>query len=112
MGNMPRTKSTSSGSDSTCPHCSSTVDETSISNGCNNCGCWVHHTCTKIPTEALTYMSSEGVLWFCNDYTKAVKKLVRLNTTTEMEFKEDIYKSLTHSTKVNSLYNSSKTETA
>ena len=33
-------------------------------------------------------MSTEGFLWFCNDCTKALKKLVRLNTTTEMEFKE------------------------
>ena len=94
MGNMTRTKSTSSGSDLTCPHCSSTVDETTNSIGCDKCGCWVHHTCTKIPTEALTYMSTEGVFWFCNDCTKAVKKLVRLKTTTEMEFKEDINNSL------------------
>ena len=76
MGNMTRTKSTSSGSDLTCPHCSPTVDETTNSIGCDKCGCWVHHTCTKIPTEALTYMSTEGVFWFCNDCTKAVKKLV------------------------------------
>ena len=54
----------------------------------------VHHTCTKIPTEALTYMFTEGVFWFCNECTKAVKKLVRLKTTTEMEFKENINNSL------------------
>ena len=94
MRNMTRTKSTSSGSGLTCPHCSSTVDETTNSVGCDKCGCWVHHTCTKILTEALIYMSTEGVFWFCNECTKAVKKLVRLKTTTEMEFKENINNSL------------------
>ena len=85
MQNMTRTKSTRSGSDLTCPHCSSTVDETENSIGCDKSGCWVHHTCTKIPTEALTYMSTVGVFWFCNEYTKALK-LVRLKTSTEVEF--------------------------
>ena len=94
MRNMTRTKSTSSGSDLTCPHCSSTVDETTNSIGCNKNGCWVHHTCKKIPYEALTYMSTDGVVWFCNECTKSVKKLVRLETTTEMEFKENINNSL------------------
>ena len=47
-------KSTSSGSDLTCPHCSSPVDETKNSIGCDKCGCWVHNTCKEIPTEALT----------------------------------------------------------
>ena len=94
MRNMTRTKSTSSGSDLTCPHCSSRVDETTNSIECDKWDCWVHHTCTKIPTEALTYMSTEGVFWFCNECTKSVKKLVRLKTTTVMEFKENMNNSL------------------
>ena len=94
MRNMTTKKLTSSGSDLTCQHCWSTVDETKNSIGCDQCGCWVHHTCTKIPTEALPYMSTEGVFWFCNECTQAVKKLVRLKTTREMEFKENINNSL------------------
>ena len=39
-------------------------------------------------------MSTEGVFWFCNECTKSLKKLVRLKTTTEMEFKEDINNSI------------------
>ena len=54
MRKMTRRKSTSSGSDLTCPQCSSTVDEIKISIECDKCGCWVHHTCTKFSTEALT----------------------------------------------------------
>ena len=51
-----------------CPHCSSTVNETTISVDCENVGCWVHHICTKFSFEALTLMSSESVLWILHQF--------------------------------------------
>ena len=85
-----RTMSASSGSDLTCPRCSSTVDETTNSIGYDKSACWLLHTCTKIPTEALTYKCNEGLFCFCRDCTKTLRKLERLKATGEMDFTEDI----------------------
>ena len=43
-------------------------------------------------------MSTKGIFWFRDYRAKTEKKLVRLKTTTELEFKEDINNSLQETT--------------
>ena len=86
---MVNTRSEST-SDGMCPRCSIAVDETTDSILCKRCGCSVHQTCTRLPKEALAYMESEGVFWFCQECSKTMKKILKTKVTNEMEFKQDI----------------------
>ena len=90
MVTMMNTRFGSVSSHSMCPQCSNSVDEQGESIHCDRCGSWVHQTCTKIPIEALAYMESEGVFWFCQDCSKTMKKILKTKVTTEMEFKQEI----------------------
>ena len=91
---VTRTRVGSSG-DTSCPHCSHIVPETDDSIKCDKCGCWAHLSCTKVPKEALTFMETEGVFWFCNECTKSVKKIVKMKSYTDTEFRDEVSRSLT-----------------
>ena len=88
----PTTTRVGSSGNSSCPHCSQTIAEANISIKCDKCGYWVHLKCTIIP---LKPWQTEGVFWFCNECTKSVRKIVKMKSYTDTEFREEVSRSLT-----------------
>ena len=73
---------------STCPHCSQTVAEADVSIKCDKCGCWAHIQLYQNPPKALTYKTTDGVFWFCNECTKSVRKIAKMKSYTDTELRE------------------------
>ena len=73
-----------------CSKCSTDRNETDNSILRDNCGCWIHVSCTNIPAQALNILELEGVLWFCVLCSRTMKKLTKLKNTSDAEFRADV----------------------